>query len=205
MYAAGDGQYPGNFGVIAKYLLAAGGPLPVTLIDFTASLQNKSVLLQWKTANEKNLSQFVIERSGDGTRFLPMKSMTVSGISTLTKDYSITDEQPLQGINFYRLKMVDADGKFTYSNIVAVKINLVNKLVIFPNPADRILFVQASGNDENARIQIVDGAGRIIKELKVFLNGQTSFTIDISNIAKGMYHLILYKKEKREVQTFIRN
>jgi uncharacterized delta-60 repeat protein len=205
LYAVGYGQYPGDFGVIARYTLAEGGPLPVSLSNFNAFLQNRSVLLQWKTAGEKNLAKFVIERSADGIRFLPINNVAVTGISTLSRDYSITDEQPLQGINFYRLKMIDADGKFTYSKIVAVKINLVNKLVIFPNPANRILFVEASGNDENARIQIVDGAGRIIKELKVFLNGQTSFSIDISNVPKGMYHLILYKKEKREVQTFIRN
>ena len=70
-------------------------------------------------------------------------------------DYSIVDEQPLQDIDFYRLKMIDADDKFTYSNIVAVKINAVNKLQIFPNPAAAILFVEASGNNENAIVQIL--------------------------------------------------
>ena len=114
------------------------------------------------------------------------------------------DEQPLQGINFYRLKMVDADGKFTYSNIVAVKINADNKLQIFPNPAKRILFVEANGNNENAIVQIVDGGGRKLKEVKVFLNGKTSFSVDISNLPNGIYNLILHKKEKTEVQRFIK-
>ena len=124
LYAVGYGQYPGNFGVIARYFLAEGGALPVSLLDFTGVLQNKSVLLKWKIATQKNLTRFVIERSADGNRFLPINSIMATGVSTYTRNYSIMDEQPLQGINFYRLKLVDADGKFTYSNIVAVKIKL---------------------------------------------------------------------------------
>ena len=197
LYAAGYGQFPGTLGVVARYLLAEGGPLPVSLLDFKAVLQNKSVLLQWKIATEKNLTRFVIERSADGNRFLPINSVTVTGVSTYTRDYSIMDEQPLQGINFYRLKMVDADGKFTYSNIVAVKINADNKLQIFPNPAKRILFVEANGNNENAIVQIVDAGGRKLKEMKVFLNGKTSFSVDISNLPDGIYNLILHKKKKQ--------
>ena len=173
--AAGYGQFPGSLGVVARYLLTQGGPLPVSLLDFKAVLQNKSVLLQWKIATEKNLTMFVIERSADGNRFLPINSVTVKGINAVKTNYSIIDEQPLQGINFYRLKMVDIDGKFTYSNIVAVKITPDNQLHIFPNPATKILFVEANGNNENATVQIVDAGGRKLKEMKVFLNELPSF------------------------------
>jgi uncharacterized delta-60 repeat protein len=204
LYAAGNGQFPGTLGVLARYLIANGGTLPVSLLDFTAVLQNKSVLLQWKIATANNLTGFVIERSGDGSRFLPINSLVVTGISTVTRNYSIIDAQPLQAINFYRLKMLDADGKFTYSNIVAVKINSDNKLHIFPNPAKRILFVEASGNSENAIVQIVDAGGRNLKEMKVFLNGKTSFSIDVSNLAGGVYNLVLHKNKSTEVQTFFK-
>lgn len=204
LYAAGNGEFPGTFGVVARYLLAESGPLPVSLLDFKAVLENKSVLLQWKIATEKNLATFVIERSADATIFLPINTVPVTGESAFSRDYSIMDVQPLQGINFYRLKMIDADGKFAYSNIVAVKINADNKLRIFPNPARRILFVEANGTNENSIFQIVDGSGRKLQELKVFLTGATSFSIDISNLANGVYNLVLLKKEKTEVQTFIK-
>jgi uncharacterized delta-60 repeat protein len=204
LYAAGYGEFPGTLGVVARYLLAEGGLLPVSLLDFKAFLQNKSVLLQWKIATEKDLIRFVIERSADGNRFLPINSIAVTGVGTFSRDYSIMDEQPLQGINFYRLKMIDADGKFSYSNIVAVKITTDIKLQIFPNPAKNILFVEANGNSENAIVQIIDGGGRKLKEMKVFLNGGTSFSVDISSLPNGIYHLILHKTEKTEVQTFIR-
>jgi uncharacterized delta-60 repeat protein len=202
--AAGYGQFPGSLGVVARYLLTQGAPLPVSLLDFTGVSQNKSVLLQWKIATEKNLARFVIERSGDGNRFLTINSITVRAINAVTTNYSITDSQPLQGINFYRLKMVDADGEFTYSNIIAVKITADSKLHIFPNPVTKVLFVEANGNNENAIVQIVDAGGRKLKEIKVFLNGATSFSVDVSNLPNGIYNLVIHKKEKTEVQTFMR-
>jgi uncharacterized delta-60 repeat protein len=204
LYAAGYGKFPGTLGVVVRYLLAEGAILPVSLLDFNAVLQNKSVLLKWKIASEKNLTGFVIERSADGNRFMEINSVKATGVSAFTRDYSIMDEQPLKDINFYRLKIVDVDGKFTYSNIVAVKINAEIKLQIYPNPAERILFVEANGSNENAIVQIVDGGGRKLKEVKVFLNGKTSFSVDISSLANGIYNLILHKKEKTELQKFIK-
>ncbi|MEO6456088.1 MAG: T9SS type A sorting domain-containing protein, partial [Ginsengibacter sp.] len=204
LYAAGVAQFPARMGVVVRYVMAESGPLPVSLLAFKAILQNISVLLQWEIITEKNLANFVIERSADGNRFLPINQVRASGLRACSKDYSVRDEQPMQGINFYRLKMVDVEGKYTYSNIIAVKINRDNKLHIFPNPAKDILFVQANGENENAIIKIVDAAGRKIKESRIFLNSNTSFSIDINTLAPGVYNFILLKKQKTEVQTFIK-
>ena len=199
-------NFPGRFGVVVRYLLSGGGAGARESWILQGVLQNKSVLLKWEIATEKNLAKFVIERGRWNQGFWQINSVAAGRESNLYQgSYSIMDEQPLQGINFYRLKMVDADGKFTYSNIVAVKINADNKLQIFPNPAKRILFVEANGNNENAIVQIVDGSGRKLKEMKVFLNGETSFSVDISNLPKGIYNLILHKNEKTEVQDLLRN
>ena len=204
LYASGYGQFPGTLGVVARYLLPQGGAVPVSLLDFKAVLQNKSIMLQWEIATEKNLSTFVIERSADGNRFLPISSVVASGAGTFTRNYSIVDKRPLEGINFYRLKMVDVDGKFTYSNIVAVKINADKKLQIFPNPAKEILFVEANGNNENATFEIIDAVGRKLKKIQILLNGKTSFSIDVSNLPKGIYNLILFKGQNTEIQKFIK-
>ena len=64
--------------------------------------------------------------------------------------------------------------------------------------------MEANGNNENAIVQIVDGGGRKLKEVKVFLDGKTSFSVDISSLPSGIYNLILHKNEKTEVQTFIK-
>ena len=62
LYVAGYGKYPGNLGVVARYLLVSEGPVPVSLVDFSAVLQNNTVLLQWQTSNQQNLSDFIIEQ-----------------------------------------------------------------------------------------------------------------------------------------------
>ena len=204
LYAAGDGQFPGEMGIVARFLLPEGGSLPVSLLDFTGTLQNKSILLRWKIATEKDLAKYVIERSPDGSGFLPINSVEPKNSGSFTRDYSIVDDQPFQGVNFYRLKMVDMDGKFTYSNIISVKINTGNKLQIFPNPVQRILFVEATGVNEKALVQIVDAGGRKMKEMKVSLTGQTSFSIDVSSLPGGFYSLLIRKNGKTEVRTFIK-
>lgn len=204
LYAAGYGEYPGNLGVVARYLLASGGPVPVSLIDFTGALKNNTVVLQWQTSNQQNLSDFIIERSADSHTFSSIGKIAATGNSSLS-NYSIIDQQPLQGINFYRLRMVDLDGKFVYSKIIAVKIDGDNiSLLMFPNPANDILFLQLSGVNENAVIQIIDINGRKIKQAKVALNGSTSFSVDIRNLPKGTYSLLLREKEKMWVRKFIK-
>ncbi|MEP6594442.1 MAG: T9SS type A sorting domain-containing protein [Ginsengibacter sp.] len=205
LYVAGYGQYPGNLGTVARYLLVAEGPVPVRLVDFTAVLKNNTVLLQWNTASEQNLSGFIIERSADANSFSSIGTVQATGNSVTFKDYSIIDHYPLQRINYYRIKIIDTDGKFMYSKIVAVKLERNNiALQVFPNPARDILFVQAIGGNENAIIQIIDIGGRKLKEIKVGLNGNTSLSVDISNLPTGIYNLVLNKQEKTWTRQFIK-
>jgi uncharacterized delta-60 repeat protein len=204
LYVAGYGQFPGNLGVVAKYLLASGGPTPVTLVDFSAVLKNNAVVLQWQVANQQNLSGYVIERSTDSRNFYFI-GQEVARNGSFNNNYSIIDQQPLQGTNFYRLKMIDVDGKFVYSKIVAVKLE-GNSIVLqlFPNPASNILFVQLKGENEIAAVQIIDANGRKIKEKKFTLNGNMSLSFDISELPAGPYSLLLYKKENLFIKKFVK-
>jgi uncharacterized delta-60 repeat protein len=205
LYVAGYGQYPGNLGTIARYLSPSGGPVPVRFVDFTATLKSNIILLQWQTATEQNLSHFIIERSADGSSFSSLSAVTASGNSAIFKNYSIVDANPLKTINFYRLKMIDVDGKFIYSKIIAVKMDRDNiALQIFPNPVRDILFIQATGENVNATIQIVDVIGRRLKEIKVALNGNTSLSFEISTLPAGIYNLILNNQEKILAKKFIK-
>ena len=100
--------------------------------------------------------------------------------------------------------MVDADGKFTYSKVVAVKMNGKNPLQVFPNPAKNILYVQVNGINEVATIQIIDAVGRKLKEEKITLNASSSFSIDIEDLAKGIYHLLLRSSSGIQHQKFVK-
>lgn len=177
---------------------------PVTLIDFTAKLANQAVLLQWRSASEQNTARFEIEKSINGTSFASIGTVQAAGNSSSTKNYSFNDQQSLSGNNYYRLKMIDADGTFTYSKVVVVRVDGKTTLQVFPNPAKNIIYVQATGNDKNTLVRITDGAGKIVKEQKLVLNGTTSFSIDISSLPKGLYYLTLKDASKIQQQKIIK-
>lgn len=187
------------------YISTANSALPLTLLSFNATSKNNNVILDWQTSNEDNTSHFDIERSADGINFSSIRNMNAAGNRTFTKNYTYTDNNPINGTNFYRLKMVDVDGDFTYSNIVTVNNDVTqNTFKIFPNPATNILYIQTSGENENAVIQIVDLLGRKIQEQKIVLAGNTSLSLDISNLPKSIYTIILKTETKTERQKFVK-
>ena len=206
LYVAGNGQFPGNIGVVARYLLSPeGGPLPVTLLNFKAVLQNEMVLLQWQTTHEQNLNGYTILRSTDGVTFSAIGYATAKSNGGLTNEYTIPDNHPIKGINYYKLKMVDKDGKVSFSNIVSVNINNgIFTWKIFPNPVQNILFVGINSTDEKATFQITDAAGRKFVEKNINLNDNNSFAIPIYQLPKGMYILQLHTATKTETKPFIK-
>jgi hypothetical protein len=113
-------------------------PLPLTLLSFTAkSVADKRVHLKWETVNEQNTAYFEIQRSQDGLDFTAIGQIPAAENSPQIQAYAVTDDSPLAGINYYRLKMVDLDNKFSYSNLAWAEIGQGNKLIldkIYPNP-----------------------------------------------------------------------
>ena len=174
------------------------------MISFDVKSKNHVNELYWQTSEEINLNYYLIEHSPDGVKFSGLDKVDATGNNQLTKNYSYTDQNPFNGTTFYRLKMVDKDGAFTYSKIVAVKNDNSKALQISPNPATNILYVQVSGENENAVIQIVDLTGKKVKEQKIFLNGNISLSIDVSNLPKSIYNLILKKGAITEHQRFVK-
>ena len=206
LYAIGYGQYPGTLGVIARYLLSEAGPLPVTLLDFKAFLKNNNtVVLQWQTVDENNVSGFTVQRSNDATNFTSIGYVASKGNSSSTRNYTTFDKQPLPGVNFYRLQMVDEAGNFTFSKIVSVKIEQeIFTFQISPNPAKDILSVRVNGENEKGVFQISDAGGRKLKEVIVSFYNNKSFTIDISSLPRGIYNLQLFTKSKIETKRFVK-
>jgi Secretion system C-terminal sorting domain len=137
------------------------GTLPVTLTNFTARWNSNSVELQWKITNEINLKSFDLEYSTDAATFTKLASVNYhSGIT----DYSYTHLRP--GLkNFYRLKMIDLDGRFFYSRILSVQKNATGGkvLVMYPNPAYSDLTLQlTTASNEKVVVDIIDNAGKVV-------------------------------------------
>jgi len=155
--------------------------LPLRLISFTAKLANGKSNLKWVSENEINVSHFDVERSSDGNRFEKLTEITSKGGGI----YNMVDAAPLKGVNYYRLKMVDKDGKFTYSNIEVVKVlsNAGFGFNMYPNPNKGILILEPSLLDKPVTISIFDQQGRMV--LVKQITGITS--ININQLANGVY------------------
>ncbi len=190
LYAAGYAKFPGRLGVVTRYIFSDAGPLPITELDLKATPQNQTVLVQWQTTGEKNVAGFEIQRSGDGDNFSTIGYKIATGSYSVKTNYSTVDLQPLNGMNFYRLKILDKDGKVTFSKIVAV--NMSNEIFTFkisPNPVRNILFIKATGESLKGTLRIIDAGGRNIREEKVTIQTNSSIAVNVNSLTTGIYTL----------------
>jgi hypothetical protein len=165
--------------------------LPVELVSFTATYKGSNkVQTLWETITEQNVEKFIVERSTDGFNFTPIGTEKAVGNSTTRNQYSLTDFNARIGINYYRLKTLDFDGKFSYSKIVAVKIDsengLNNNFDIYPNPAPNGGNLTITGVEAgNIHIQITNTLGQVVFEKNIAHQKQT-LTVS-PKLATGVY------------------
>lgn len=115
-------------------------PLPVELISFTGNEQNDLVLLSWKTASEQNNDYFLVEHSVDGKVFTQIGKVPGAGTTTVIQRYGFEHDRPAYPDNYYRLKQVDYDGAFEYTDVILVRLkkdltSTSMDFVIYPNPS----------------------------------------------------------------------
>jgi endoglucanase Acf2 len=141
---------------------AATGPLPVTLLDFTAQTQGNAVALAWHTASEVNTARFEVERSLDGTAFTTLGSVAARGTSTVASAYASRDASLPAGASqlYYRLRQVDQDGTATYSPVRTVALAAAGGLALFPNPARTSATL--TGAKPGTAVQLLDALGRTV-------------------------------------------
>ncbi|MBO9659109.1 MAG: hypothetical protein J7527_09825, partial [Chitinophagaceae bacterium] len=140
----------------------SGIALPVHLLAFDAALQNDRTLLKWRTSDEVNSSHFEIQHSIDGRQFSEAGRLSTHNTVGIF-DYQFMHNTPQAGTNYYRLKMVDIDGSFTYSPVREVVMNASRMLQVYPNPAKHIITVR--GLQPNGTIQLVALDGKVVKQL----------------------------------------
>lgn len=157
--------------------------LPLTLKEFTANPQGtqNNVQLKWTTENEINSSHFEVEKSSDGQNFAKIADVSAKGGTV--NNYSIDDEAAgIAPTLYYRLKIVDRDGKFTYSNTARVNNNGKDKFYVYPNPA--VSEITIGGMKKNGMLLLYNAEGKLVQQLKV---NSLSTSMDIGQHAKGMY------------------
>jgi hypothetical protein len=157
--------------------------LPVTFLSIHAYVNEKKLVeVKWATASEKNNKQFIVERSKDGITFSPIGTAAGSENSNRSIYYSYTDENPLDGISYYRIRQVDIDGSTATSNIASVLLKNSLEILIIPNPNNGSFQIITKGTMMVKDVMIIDAVGREVVKL-TSMDGAISF----SGLAQGIY------------------
>jgi hypothetical protein len=176
--------------------------LPINLINFTGKNVDETNVLYWQTSAEKNASHFQIERSIGNNSFEPIGKIYSLGKSTFEKSkYQYTDYQPIKGVNYYKLKMIDLNGKYEYSKIIALNFENNNPTVgeFYPNPATEnyskiVINIKQQGEWQITKMNV---SGKVLKTEKRILEKGPN-TITIFGIEKGI-NIIQFENEKTKI------
>jgi pimeloyl-ACP methyl ester carboxylesterase len=161
--------------------------LPLTLLDFVVTLQENKTILKWTTTNEINTNKFDIERSLNTKEWNTLGSVNSANL-TGTNNYNLVDANPNYGINYYRLKMIDKDGSYTYSQIRSVEVNKPNTpFVIAPNPAKSKTTIYFNTPISKAEISVYDAQGRQVHKNYYSGNSLDKIELNTSSFLNGIY------------------
>lgn len=166
--------------------------VPVNLFRFTAIVKDKAALLNWATASEQNNGGFTVEKSLNPSENVWKKLTFIKGNGTTSTPqyYTAFDDNPSIGVNYYRLKQEDTDGRFTYSKTVSVNLNANEEPTISPNPshgnATRLHYFGTDAGQLD--IKIYDTVGRLVHSERVaYQTGQNDLLLNVSALSAGRY------------------
>jgi hypothetical protein len=185
-----------GFGQFAFAADSLQNPLPVSLLSLTAKAEQNNALVQWSTASEVNNAGFDLERSADGKSFEKVIFVKGYGNSTVTRNYAYNDEDAFAQSNilYYRLKQLDADGRFTYSRIVKVTSNMqkAGSVSVFPNPFNTGYNISINVETETtANLTMTDIQGRTVaNESAAVVKGNNTLSLQhMDALQSGVYFL----------------
>ncbi len=174
-------NYSGNsFTILTNDLVLI--PIPLTLLDFRGKWIQNGYQLSWTTTNERHTSHFIIEHAVNGIHFSSIGQVPAAAQGNAERQYSFV--HLTADANFYRLKMVDADGKYTFSPVINANAIKRSGVLINPNPVKDIVNIQLPGRGKT-EIKITDAAGRTVHSAGCA--GVNSTSINVSFLRPGSY------------------
>jgi hypothetical protein len=175
--------------------------LPLSLINFSASLENGNAKLFWNTTTEINVKNFEVQRSDDGNTFNTVGSVTA--FNGLSNSYSYLDNSKINNVVYYRLKMINKDGTFTYSKVISISNKIKETISIYPNPATQNLTLYSATPLTSSTVNIISAEGRVVKNISI--NPASKYNvIDVAQLTKGIYLLQYMDNNERKSIKFIK-
>ncbi len=195
-YTGGDGN---------DVTLTSLSPLPIELIAFNAKAFESNVRIEWTTATETDNDFFTIERSQDGRTFEKIATITGNGNTTEISKYYTMDNNPHNGLNYYRLKQTDFDGQFSYSNIKTVEFRNNEDIKVYPTLVADQLTIETESGGLNTDLSIVirDLTGRTSKSFAISAK-ESKNEISLFDLTPGNYFITIYDKENIKTFKFIK-
>lgn len=172
--------------------------LPLQWLSFTAEICSEKVCLQWQTENEINTSYFEIEKSSNGTIFNKIADKPATNRPG-KHTYTSSDNTPVNGINYYRIKQVDLDGRYTYSNILSVKINAQGSLTLMPNPVKNTFSLKGIAKAEQVAIYNIEG-----RLLQRWQNVSGNQPLNIASFQQGIYIVKIVQSKQETTHKLVK-
>jgi len=195
-----------NFTSFSHYFLVdAGVLLPADVVAFSGKVTNEqNSWLYWTTASEQDNRQFNIEVSKDGVNFIVLDTVASKGNASNEQYYEYLHEDPLPGINYYRLKQIDFDGKYKYSKIITLQVNSsVTKAAVYPVPARNSITINFGEIITKAEIIIFSADMRKVRQVNI--DGLSAKKdINISSLSPGIYFIQYASGDTRAVMRFMK-
>lgn len=188
------------WGVSVSAELAQLITLPATGLNLTAALNGNDVQLKWKTVSEANSDKFIIERSTDGANYTQIGVKQAAGYSTTESNYSHVDPNMTDNARYYRVKLVDFDGKASYSNVAIVrKSGGIKGMKIFPNPVVNQLNLEFSNMKGSHTVSLYDISGQEVVRQVINVNSTVQyFTLAKNSLPAGSYIIKVRSDDNQE-------
>jgi len=178
-------------------------PLPIELLDFSAKkTSDKQSLLSWHTSLEVNADHFEVERSTDGEHWAAIGNVKAHGSSTSLNSYELTDIKPEQGNNYYRIKMIDFDRHFKYSDnrVINFTQDAGQAVSLYPNPTRDFAVLHGAGISGNSAYALYDNEGRKVMQASL----PEDKKVNMQNLPSGTYHLRYSSNEQEETLDIVK-
>ncbi|MDW7693102.1 DUF2341 domain-containing protein [Flammeovirgaceae bacterium SG7u.111] len=189
----------GSFGIGSDLSL-----LPVRLLSFDAEASENSVSISWETIDEIGGEVYTVQKSRDGKIFEPIAIKDGRNPDGAQAAYKVVDSQPWNGVNYYRLKIEEPDGKVTFSKIVVVNAKSNNLLVVYPNPITTEGLHYDLNVDGPVSIEVINAAGLVLKTMQFEEVPQTDRVIDFNSLKPGLYFVRFHTATNTYVEKVIK-